>query len=120
VTTARDTANVPSNFDVAISLAGSDKQHAHTLAERLRQEGFAVFYYELYPEYLWGKNLATTFDEIFRKRSRFCVVFVSAEYRARVWTSHEMRSAQARDPPTLLDLCCITVRSSCARYRDTG
>jgi hypothetical protein len=95
-TTARDAAKVPSNFDVAISVAGSDKQHAQGLAERLRQAGFAVFYYEFYPEYLWGKNLATTFDEIFRKRSRFCVVFVSAEYRARVWTSLEMRSAQAR------------------------
>jgi hypothetical protein len=66
------------------------------LAEQLRSAGFAVFYYEFYPEYLWGKNLVTTFDEIFRKRSRYCVIFVSKEYRDRVWTSHELRSAQAR------------------------
>jgi len=87
---------VPSNFDVAISVAGPDKEYALKLAERLRSAGFAVFYYEFYPEYLWGKNLGITFDEIFRKRSRFCVIFVSKEYRDRVWTSHEMRSAQAR------------------------
>jgi hypothetical protein len=89
-------SGVPSNFDVAISVAGADKQHALQLAEQLRAAGFAVFYYEFYPEYLWGKNLAITFDEIFRKRSRYCVMFISKEYRDRVWTSHEMRSAQAR------------------------
>ncbi len=89
-------SGVPSNFDVAISVAGPDKQYALELAEQLRAAGFAVFFYEFYPEYLWGKNLTITFDEIFRKRSRFCVMFVSKEYRDRVWTSHEMRSAQAR------------------------
>lgn len=95
-TMSTTTSGVPSNFDVAISVAGPDKEYALELAEQLRRAGFTVFYYEFYPEYLWGKNLATTFDEIFRKRSRFCVVFVSKEYRDRVWTSHEMRSAQAR------------------------
>jgi hypothetical protein len=88
--------SVPSNFDVAISVAGSDKKYATDLANSLREAGYAVFYYEFYPEYLWGKNLTITFDEIFRKRSRYCVMFVSREYRERVWTSHEMRSAQAR------------------------
>ena len=87
---------VPSNFDVAISVAGPDKQHARDLAEQLQAAGFAVFFYEFYPEYLWGKNLTITFDEIYRKRSRYCVMFVSKEYRDRVWTSHEMRSALAR------------------------
>ena len=43
-----------------------------------------------------GKDLAITFDEIFRKRSRYCVVFVSHEYRDRIWTLQEMRSALAR------------------------
>jgi hypothetical protein len=86
----------PSDFDVAISVAGSDKRYALELAEQLRSAGFAVFYYEFYPEYLWGKNLVVTFDEIFRKRSKFCVIFVSKEYRDRVWTTHELRSAQAR------------------------
>jgi hypothetical protein len=60
-------SGIPSNFDVAISVAGADKQHALQLAEQLRAAGFAVFYYEFYPEYLWGKNRAITFDEIFRK-----------------------------------------------------
>jgi hypothetical protein len=36
------------------------------------------------------------FDEIYRKRSRFCVMFVSRQYAERMWTTHERRSAQAR------------------------
>lgn len=95
-TSASATSGIPSNFDVAISVAGADKEYAQALAAQLQSAGFAVFYYEFYPEYLWGKNLPITFDEIFRKRSRYCVMFVSKDYRNRVWTNHEMRSAQAR------------------------
>ena len=87
---------VPFDFDVAISVAGADKEYAKDLAERVGNAGFSVFYYEYFPEYLWGKNLAVTFDQIFRQRSRFCVIFVSEEYSDRVWTIHELRSALAR------------------------
>jgi len=33
---------------------------------------------------------------VYRKRSRFCIIFVSQEYASRMWTTHERRSAQAR------------------------
>ena len=66
------------------------------MAEFLRAAGYAVFYDNFYPEQLWGKNLPVFFDEIFRKRARFCVMFVSKEYRDRIWTNLEARSAQAR------------------------
>jgi hypothetical protein len=45
---------------------------------------------------LWGKNLVDTFDEIYRKRARYCVMFVSKEYKERMWTNHERQSAQVR------------------------
>ncbi len=89
-------AMTPENFDVAISFAGTEREHARQLAELSRSDGFSVFYDEFYPEFLWGKNLYVTFDEIFRKRARYCVIFVSKEYQNRVWTNHEIRSAQAR------------------------
>ena len=62
----------------------------------VKDSGFSVFYDDFYPEYLWGKNLTDTFDEIFRKRARYCVIFVSKEYAERMWTNHERQSAQAR------------------------
>lgn len=85
-----------STFDVAISFAGTDRESAEKLATLLKEAGFSVFYDEFYPEYLWGKNLVDTFDEIFRKRARYCVIFISKEYNDRVWTNHERQSAQAR------------------------
>jgi hypothetical protein len=88
--------HIPDSFDVAISFAGTERQYALRLAEILRNAGYAVFYDDFYPEQLWGKNLTIFFDEIFRKKARFCVMFVSAEYQKRKWTSHEARSAQAR------------------------
>jgi|HubBroStandDraft_6_1064221.scaffolds.fasta_scaffold12759_3 hypothetical protein len=89
-------AALPTNFDVAISFAGTERELAEELAKKLRDAGIEVFYDNFYPEHLWGKNLTAFLDEIYRKRSKFCVVFVSREYRDRKWTSHELRSAQAR------------------------
>lgn len=83
-------------FDVAISFAGTEREYAEKLATTIKDAGFSVFYDEFYPEYLWGKNLVDTFDEIFRKRSRYCVIFISKDYKERVWTNHERQSAQAR------------------------
>ena len=63
---------------------------------RLRDSGFTVLYDNFYPEDLWGKDLVVTFNEIYKKRSRYCVMFVSKEYNEREWTIHERRSAQER------------------------
>jgi hypothetical protein len=86
----------PPRFDVALSFAGTERQHAEELAKQVRGAGFEVFYDGFYPEQLWGKDLASFFDRIYRKDSRFCVMFVSHEYAERMWTTHERRSAQAR------------------------
>lgn len=89
-------AALPSNFDVAISFAGTERAVAEQLANILQAAGVVVFYDNFYPEQLWGKNLTAFLDDIYRKRAKFCVVFISKEYRERRWTSHELRSAQAR------------------------
>lgn len=83
-------------FDVAISFAGTERTHAEELAKKVRAQGFNVFYDNFFPEMLWGKNLVEFFHEIYSKRSRYCVIFVSQEYLSREWTIHERRSAQER------------------------
>jgi hypothetical protein len=88
--------SIPERFDVAISFAGAERPLALALAEAVRAAGFSVFYDDFFPEQLWGKNLALFFDEIFRKKARYCVIFVSQEYLKGKWTVHEARSAQAR------------------------
>jgi TIR domain len=83
-------------FDVAITFAGTEREFAKQLAQRVKDAGFRVFYDDFYPEQLWGKDLIAFFDRVYRKASRYCVMFVSAEYASRIWTTHERRSAQAR------------------------
>jgi len=76
---------------------GTERELAEKLAEILRAAGIAVFSDNFYhPGHLWGKNLTAFLDEIYRKRAKFCVVFVSEEYKERKWTVHELRSAQAK------------------------
>jgi hypothetical protein len=90
-------SNTPKfEFDVAISFAGAERKYAEELAKIVREAGFSVFYDDFYPEQLWGKDLVVTLDEIYRKRSRYCVMMISKDYSDRVWTVHERRSAQAR------------------------
>lgn len=84
------------DFDVAISFAGTERSYAEELAKIVRDAGYEVFYDDFYPEQLWGKDLVVFFDDIYRKRSRFCVIFASHEYNNRMWTTQERRSAQAR------------------------
>lgn len=55
-----------------------------------------VFYDEDETANLWGKDLAEHLDYIYRKASRFCVMFVSEAYAKKPWTRHERRSALAR------------------------
>lgn len=94
--TKESTLKAASNFDVAISFAGTERKLAEDLAIRVKAAGFQVFYDEFFPEELWGKNLGEFFHEIYSQRSRYCVIFVSNEYLNREWTVHERRSAQER------------------------
>ena len=88
--------NKPYKYDVAISFAGPERPLAEEVAKNLRSATLEVFYDNFYPEQLWGKDLAAEFDRIYRKESRFCLMFVSAEYARRIWTTHERRSALSR------------------------
>ena len=87
---------IPDEFDVAISFAGTDREHAEKLAHAVRAAGFSVFYDDFFGAQLWGKHLTEFFDDIYRNRSRHCVMFISPQYRDRIWTTHEHRSALAR------------------------
>jgi hypothetical protein len=84
------------DFDVAISVAGPDRVHAEALARIVRDAGFRVFYDEFFGSDLWGKVLNELFDGIFRKRSKFCVMFISAAYRDRMWPTRERQAALDR------------------------
>ncbi len=87
---------VPVKYDVALSFAGEERVHAEALAERLRAAGVRVFYDAYEKAELWGKNLYEHLHNVYSEQAKYCVVFVSKHYAAKIWTTHEHRAAQER------------------------
>lgn len=83
-------------YDVALSFAGEDRQYADALAESVRKRLVRVFYDAYEQADLWGKNLYTHLQEVYTRKARYCVMFASQQYAAKVWTSHEREAAQER------------------------
>jgi hypothetical protein len=83
-------------YDVAFSFAGSERQLAQALAQLVKDEGFRVFYDRDEAASLWGKDLFEELDSVYRKDSRYCVMFISKAYAERMWTTHERRAALVR------------------------
>lgn len=83
-------------YDVVLSFAGEDRPYVKEVARLLHELGVRIFYDKYEAADLWGKDLYAHLDEIYRNRSRYCVMFVSCHYKDKVWPSHERASAQAR------------------------
>lgn len=83
-------------YDVCFSFAGEDRDYVDQVAYYIRHRGISVFYDNYNRVELWGKDLYVHLDEIYRKESRYCVIFASAHYKKKLWTNHERKSAQAR------------------------
>ena len=83
-------------YDVALSFAGEDRAYVEAVAGELERTGVRVFYDASEEAVLWGKDLYTHLDEIYRNRARYCVMFISENYARKLWTNHERESAQAR------------------------
>ena len=58
--------------------------------------GIHVFYDNYEEVELWGKDLYSHLSYIYSRSARYCVVFISRHYAAKVWTNHERKAAQAR------------------------
>lgn len=89
-----DAANY--EYDVCLSFAGEQREYVEEVALALRAGGIRVFYDDFERVSLWGRDLYDHLDWVYRSAARYCVLFVSADYAEKVWTSHERRSAQAR------------------------
>ncbi len=83
-------------YDVALTFAGPDRKYAEKLAHHLSEAGVRVFYDKFETERLWGEDLYTYLADIYSKRARYCVMFLSKHYAELLWTNHERRFAQAR------------------------
>jgi len=83
-------------YDVCLSFAGEDRQYVERVAQELTARGVRVFYDRYERVELWGKDLFSHLDYVYRSAARYCVVFASRHYASKLWTNHERKSAQAR------------------------
>ncbi|MFL6125126.1 tetratricopeptide repeat protein [Actinophytocola sp.] len=83
-------------YDVCLSFAGEQRGYVDRVAAQLVREAVRVFYDRYETAALWGEDLVHHLDRVFRAQARFCVMFVSADYASKIWTTHERRSIQAR------------------------
>jgi hypothetical protein len=83
-------------YHVALSFAGEDREYVRQVATHLDSQGVEVFYDEFEKAELWGKNLYDHLRDVYENKALFTVMFISEDYKNKVWTNHERESAQAR------------------------
>lgn len=83
-------------YQIALSFAGEDRDYVEKVAELLKENGISVFYDKFEEVDLWGKDLGIHFDYIYRRQSQYFIPFISENYRKKVWTNYEVRTAIAR------------------------
>ena len=81
---------------VSLSFAGEERTYVEKVANLLQEEGVKVFYDKFEEADLWGKDLYEHLSDVYLRRARFTVMFLSRAYAQKVWTSHERKAAQAK------------------------
>ena len=83
-------------WDVALSFAGAQRAYVEQVATVLKAHGVRCFYDADEQIELWGKYLAEELPTIYGEQAAAVVMFVSADYAARDWTTRERRAALTR------------------------
>jgi hypothetical protein len=83
-------------YDIVISFAGEDRQVAEEIAVELKNNGIRVFYDNFEKADLWGKDLYEHLIDVYKNKSKYCLMILSKYYEKKLWTNHERKAAQAR------------------------
>ena len=79
-----------------LSFAGEQRSYVEEVAKGLKARGVSVFYDRFETTQLWGKHGAEEFHDVFARRAAYVVMFISRAYAAKVWPTHERKSALSR------------------------
>lgn len=83
-------------FDVAFSFAGEQRLYVEKTYNLLSEKGIRVFYGGEAAADFWGRDLYQELSDVYSSKARYCVVFLSGDYAAKLWTRHELKIIQAR------------------------
>lgn len=85
-------------YDIAFSFAGEQRNYVREVYRILTDEyNLRVFYDEAKEIKIknWGEDLGEILQKVYEEQSKWCLLFISKEYKEKVWTIHEKRSALA-------------------------
>ena len=113
-------------YDVALSFAGEDRATADKFADLLTSREIKVYYDPYEPDAIWGKDVVDHLVNLYARKARYCVLFLSQHYPLRKWTEVERTSAQERAfrdaneyiLPILLDDVEVAGITETTGYRD--
>ena len=88
--------NGNTQYEVALSFAGEQREYVETVARALQRRGVSVFYDKFEETRLWGLNLAEELQDIYENRAKYVVIFVSKEYVSKSWPTHERQASVSR------------------------
>src|SRR5215208_7956595 len=83
-------------YDVALSFGGQDRNLVDIIADLLRSKDIKVFHDKYESAELWGKDLIDHLVNIYSRKARYCVMFISQYYPLKKWTKVERMAAQER------------------------
>lgn len=84
-----------SQYDFALSFAGSDREYAAMLAEYLREAEVEVFYDRFEQHRILAEDIEEYLGPIYRSEAAYVVALLGPDYPKRIWTKFE--SDQFRD-----------------------
>lgn len=83
-------------YDIVLSFADEDRVYVDKVANLLRDAEIDVFYDKFEEVDLWGKDLAIHFDYVYRRESKYFIPFISTNYKEKIWTNYEVKTALSR------------------------
>ncbi len=84
------------DYDVALSFAGEQRPYVEQVAKTVAAAGVSVFYDDFEEVRMWGRDLPSFLEQLFREKARFCVLFLSADYARKAFPRWEGQAAIAR------------------------
>jgi hypothetical protein len=81
-------------YDVALSFASEDRAVAEKFSNLLSEKSIKNFLDEYQAGALWGKDMLDHLVNIYSRKARYCVMFISQYYPLKKWTEVERTSLQ--------------------------
>jgi hypothetical protein len=83
-------------YDVALSFADEDRAFVEIVSMHLKRKRVRIYYDKDEKIFNWGADLNGHLDDVYRKNSEYCVMFISKFYKLKRWTNVERIFAQAK------------------------